>query len=310
MLHIGSQYRSYSYLVLLSTLAWDTALPIQQEKPAIKAIVCDIGGVLLTTSKVRLGQTLGWWNLTKYCVLDVKSPLHITSTVQALLNYMGTYEGVSQATAMNTPLPLSLAEWQSGQRSNAQIKEHLKKCIDTMAHDTSIPKEQQCSQREQELLYSVVDILTDPALQITTKKPLPAVVDLLHEVQHANGKQITFIIASNMERECYDPLLQKFPDVFELFDHGRNAVISGTSRSHSLKPYKKFYEEILKKYHLKPEHCLFIDDKQENIDAARALGFNVFHFQKNPHALRECLVKHGLLPQQSFFGRLRQSLSL
>lgn len=46
-----------------------------------------------------------------------------------------------------------------------------------------------------------------------------------------------------------------------------------------IKPEKEIYELLLNKFDLKPEESLFIDDKLENVEAARALGFSGIQFQ-------------------------------
>lgn len=41
-----------------------------------------------------------------------------------------------------------------------------------------------------------------------------------------------------------------------------------------VKPEPGIYQALLQKYNLKPEECIFLDDKPENIEAAKALGFH------------------------------------
>lgn len=43
------------------------------------------------------------------------------------------------------------------------------------------------------------------------------------------------------------------------------------------KPDAEIYEFVLNKHDLKPEECLFIDDTQENTDAAEALGIHTWN---------------------------------
>lgn len=45
-----------------------------------------------------------------------------------------------------------------------------------------------------------------------------------------------------------------------------------------LKPDLKIYELICEKYSLKPEHCLFIDDRLENVEAAIRFGMKSIQF--------------------------------
>lgn len=46
----------------------------------------------------------------------------------------------------------------------------------------------------------------------------------------------------------------------------------------SRKPDNKIYTFLVKKMDVKPEECLFIDDRIKNINAAKELGFNTIHY--------------------------------
>ncbi|MCR4634291.1 MAG: HAD family phosphatase [Erysipelotrichaceae bacterium] len=56
---------------------------------------------------------------------------------------------------------------------------------------------------------------------------------------------------------------------------------------HLMKPDKRFYELLLKRYDLKAEECLFIDDRRINVDAAASLGFDTFLFEGDSAKLKE-----------------------
>ena len=45
------------------------------------------------------------------------------------------------------------------------------------------------------------------------------------------------------------------------------------------KPQKEIFEHALKELRLKAGECVFIDDKIENIAAAKSLGFKAIHFK-------------------------------
>ena len=45
------------------------------------------------------------------------------------------------------------------------------------------------------------------------------------------------------------------------------------------KPHLDIYQFVLDQNNLKPEHCLFIDDMQENTTAANSLGINTWNIQ-------------------------------
>lgn len=60
-----------------------------------------------------------------------------------------------------------------------------------------------------------------------------------------------------------------------------------------VKPDPAIYEYLLKKLGTKPEETLFLDDKQVNVDAARALGIRALEFS-TVERLREDLIASGL----------------
>jgi putative hydrolase of the HAD superfamily len=63
-----------------------------------------------------------------------------------------------------------------------------------------------------------------------------------------------------------------------------------------IKPYRCIFEYFLKKYSLRPEECLLIDDQQENIKAARALGMHAVRIKNgNYRALLRKLKKRDIL---------------
>jgi len=55
-------------------------------------------------------------------------------------------------------------------------------------------------------------------------------------------------------------------------------IVSGKEKV--IKPDPKIYELILAKYNLKPQECVFIDDRLENVQAAQKLGINAIQFTK------------------------------
>lgn len=54
-----------------------------------------------------------------------------------------------------------------------------------------------------------------------------------------------------------------------------------------IKPDRRIYETLLQKYHLKAEECVFIDDRSENVEGARALGFKGIQFKDYEQASGE-----------------------
>ncbi len=62
---------------------------------------------------------------------------------------------------------------------------------------------------------------------------------------------------------------------------------------HEMKPLPDIYRAAIDVSGLPPETALFIDDKQENCDAARSFGVNAIHFE-SPAQLRASLTQLGI----------------
>lgn len=60
-----------------------------------------------------------------------------------------------------------------------------------------------------------------------------------------------------------------------------------------IKPEPEIYRSLLEKYGLKPEECVFLDDRQENIDAAAAQGIAGIRFTTYEAAIG-ALEKYGV----------------
>ena len=87
----------------------------------------------------------------------------------------------------------------------------------------------------------------------------PEMIELLYNLRsHYN---IFFL--SDMIETTYRYL----KDLLDDFDGGVYSY-----QEHLKKPDEKVFEVLLQRYGLKPEECLFFDDKQRNVDAARKLG--------------------------------------
>ncbi len=79
---------------------------------------------------------------------------------------------------------------------------------------------------------------------------------------------------------------------FAFLDWFRAIVVSGEVGM--IKPDAEIYEFLLATHDLTAAETVFIDDKAENVEAARALGFHGIHFTE-PESLRTALGDLGLL---------------
>ncbi len=80
---------------------------------------------------------------------------------------------------------------------------------------------------------------------------------------------------------------EKFPwakEHFSFFNLFEGIVVSGEEKI--IKPNPELYKRLLSRYNLKAEDCIFIDDNEANVEAARLLGIRGIHFI-SPDKLRE-----------------------
>ncbi|HEX5377189.1 MAG TPA: HAD family phosphatase [Phenylobacterium sp.] len=67
-----------------------------------------------------------------------------------------------------------------------------------------------------------------------------------------------------------------------------------SAESAIMKPDPRIFHQACERFGHSPQEFLFVDDGAHNIEAARALGFDVHHFT-DPSALRPALEARGLL---------------
>lgn len=80
---------------------------------------------------------------------------------------------------------------------------------------------------------------------------------------------------TNWSAETFPYALENY-DFFKLFKG--KIVVSGEEKL--IKPDPEIWHLLLKRYHLKAEECVFIDDNLKNIQTAQQLGFQVVHIQE------------------------------
>ncbi|GHA31989.1 hydrolase [Devosia pacifica] len=96
----------------------------------------------------------------------------------------------------------------------------------------------------------------------------------------------TFAI-TNFSWEKWVTCLEDWP-FLEKFD---GVVVSGLERL--VKPDMRIYQLFCERYALAPESCVFIDDSEPNVIAARKVGMHALHFT-SPETLRSELIELGL----------------
>lgn len=60
-----------------------------------------------------------------------------------------------------------------------------------------------------------------------------------------------------------------------------------SSHINCMKPNRPIFEEIIKKYNLKADECLFTDDRIVNVEGAKAVGIDAFVFESCEQVMAE-----------------------
>jgi HAD superfamily hydrolase (TIGR01509 family) len=110
-------------------------------------------------------------------------------------------------------------------------------------------------------------------------QPNHAIISFLRELK---SNSVTKVYAmSNIGKEDFEELAMKME--WSLFDEVFTSAAAGTR-----KPELLFYRHVLEHIDLAGNQTVFIDDKEENIQAARALGIQGFVFGNSTiHTLRD-----------------------
>ena len=93
---------------------------------------------------------------------------------------------------------------------------------------------------------------------------------------------------SNWSAETFPLVRNEYP----FFDEFDEIIISGEVNLN--KPEPEIYNLLLSKIAYSAAECLFIDDSQANVDAAKALGFQALRFE-TPEVLERALKEYGVL---------------
>ncbi len=109
-----------------------------------------------------------------------------------------------------------------------------------------------------------------------------AIFEVLKAAGHPLYAITNFAAETFVQARAMYPFLNRFDGI----------VVSGEIKA--LKPGPEIYRTLLELYDLAAGDCLFIDDVQENVDGAIAVGMHAVQF-RNAETLRSDLQDHGLL---------------
>lgn len=133
--------------------------------------------------------------------------------------------------------------------------------------------------------YAELIELYDPRWMETIAGAIEGTCALVEELA---AKNVPLFAITNFSAEFFPRFCAEYP----VMRHFRDIVVSGAERL--VKPDPAIYELALRRFGLKPGEGLFIDDRLDNVQAAKAAGFMAHQFH-SPKTLREELAAAGLI---------------
>ncbi len=248
-----------SYYSLQASPAESTLVETRQQvgnEPI--AVVFDLNGVLTQTNKRSALWHLGPRNVFSYLIRNRSIRLMKEQFYTALNRIDGSDGNVYGAKDPDGQmLPHLFTTWLRGEQPNAQLLKRVLQEIE--AHPEWFSTKQ-----EQHIITAMANFTFDPNNLINACRPINEMVAFARQCKQKNHR---LYVLSNWDAESFELLTKKYPDLFELFD---GIVISG--QVHKMKPEADIFSLITEKV---PAHnCIFIDDQQENIDAAHRAGMH------------------------------------
>jgi len=116
-------------------------------------------------------------------------------------------------------------------------------------------------------------------------------VEMTEWARELRGVGVTTALLSNMQHDMAAHLRRNF----EWLDHFEHQILSCELRL--IKPDRAIFEHTIQRVGVRPEEALLVDDREANVEAARATGLRAIQFQ-SVGQLREELrgMAFGVLP--------------
>jgi beta-phosphoglucomutase-like phosphatase (HAD superfamily) len=287
----------FTYLkkCILSTLLLGTSLFLNA-----KVVIWDLGYTLVQPDHMACAGELGLLDALGYGLFNHNAQHDLKQKVYEVLASAGTQQDSQDQLVRDYEgniMPLISAQWFNGTLTSSEILPAISTRIEELDKADFFT-----SDREKRLVTNTIRLMFNPEVFAPTIKPIKKAVKLMRKCAHHNdrqGNKNIMMIGSNWDPASFE-LIYTGSACSSLFKHIRpeNIVISGAI--HCNKPHPAFFEHILKNYNIRPEDCVFIDDQEENLQAARKLGItglHIKHDKKGYKTLKRELQRLGVLPR-------------
>lgn len=250
-----------------------------------KNIIWDLGGVLLKTDKLQMAWDIGFSNFAFHAIQDFKLP-NIEPKIFELLSMLNQNEILDNdpKTPKGVRLPDIMIDWMMGSITGHQIILIVDEFIESLYKSKYFS-----SYSEKQLIQKTLKAIFDPIILSENTKIIKEGLNLVKKC----SKKHNLFILSNWDHLSFNRIYKLNPNLFTYFKK-ENIFISGNINL--MKPNSNSYGHLLKTAKLDPKDCIFIDDQEENIIAAKKIGINSIWFKNgNYKELTKALISHGIL---------------
>ena len=216
-------------------------------------VVFDLGGVVVGTKTVTAMEKVGFLNLLFYG----GNPRNIYfSYLDSIIPR--TADTPAACDEHGTALPQLMCDWMLGTKTRAEIFDIINRAL---VRDTLLKyREYNVIEGMASMMFGGIDEY------IATKQIFPKAYDFIRECK---AKGYKLYVLSNWDAESFAVLKKMYPDLFNLFD---GIVVSGEVGL--MKPDPAIYQYLLETFDLDPDYTIFIDDQEENKEAAEQAGIH------------------------------------
>ena len=135
------------------------------------------------------------------------------------------------------------------------------------------------------LIFDVDGVLINSRIKEERQGTYGVNEKLLETLKYFKNKNFKLYLATNQNQEGSHFIWEKLS-----FKENFHEIFSSCYIGYK-KPHKKFYIEVERKLRCKSDEVLFVDDREENVEAARKQGWKAYHY-KNKEDLKKDILKN------------------
>lgn len=237
----------------------------------IKYLIWDLSGTLFKPSIYQLTDpnAITELSLLFFGWSGLKQTTPYITKALAILAELGKQEKATHTIRFHNAnsLPQIIVDWLAGKIHSYDAEQlvihNANQLFNSLTHD------------EAHIIKKMIKTFFDPHMVAHYMRPIEQSLLLL---QICTIPKNHLYALSNWDYESFE-ILKKTQHAQEVFNFFKDSHIIISAHLGYVKPQPEVFEYLLKKHSLPPQQCLLIDDQQENVEEAQALGMHALHYK-------------------------------